>query len=1167
MTTLCLLPYLQSWDGTNLALRLLLIPRVSPFEPLAAGAPSFAAAHLVLDVRLVAGLDALPSLAAPSTGLTVDSPAPVNAVKLFNELANQFQIDPAPAPANPRPTGTRIKKHLPTSYRAAAQYTGERTPLVFTDDTYACAIRAMPQRPYHTLPPQDPKVPWGKVLAAALRQPMIAEALGLVRAVTIQVSPKDFFSAGGWIYVTLAPASDAFSLTTNTDGLKLYSARVPALSRARSLFTPVLFPVAFVPPPGPYDDLLQEATEYDDGFAKVVHGAQPARIDPLSEEDDGTRPVKDAGIRLGWDDEQTVIWLNRQIDPSSAALDAPMGAFGYRVDARKVGETGWHSLCRGRGLVGVGAVSLGTFDGELFVEATPVNLNGDQTGDFWLPIYFTNWYGVSLVGVDTDSRALSGAPPSTAAGVTGVAPDLPLRYGTDYQFRVRLMDHTGGGPTIGSVPAYSAHAPIATVPFRRHLRPKHLGIVNPPPKTPDPSNPPTQITLTRPLLGYPEFVFTGAVADPVAALTADLPAAKSEGREVGLPDPDVTAVQITVEARGLAFDPQASDAGYQPIYQTTRAFPSDPAQKLQVDLSWVDVHDVDTLSPVTTNGPLPLPTSRDIRVMFAAMGREDPQLSYFAADDVRLGPPIYVDMRKNADDERGLFLPALPGEQLKAIFLQPEALVDANLALAQRIAGRGGEAINDVSGRLAVELGVVVSGLTLRAGPGRRLLLGCAPAVRHVLGPDAASLTFASKNDLIQHWLVALRLTLDRDWTWGGLASSAIIIQRDGQEVGRLQDPRVANQDALQGAVRSQTDFLFLDAIEPKPSSGAFPTELEPSYTLVPNLVGSPSKADPPIKLSVRLPITTPPAQTPRLISAGIALSPYQRSTDYSQTQPRERALWLEFDRPPDNPRDAYFARVLRYAPDPILLPPDHDIAPVPEAPLAIDPEPMRVIVPGQSDDRAGLDAMQELVPSTSPVHYLLPLPPGIHEDSPELFGFFTYELRVGHSQGWSTARGRFGAALRVSGVQHPAPDLSCTVGRNSIGITVSAPFADPVFNGRSLQPKPPLSQIWVLLYAQAEQADGEDRRNVLLSHKRAFPSRISFEQPQPPTTYGVSTWSTSEVRDLLTALGFSPQASLSCLAVELLPNGATLADPLGGDLGQQRILRVSSLTPVPAIC
>ena len=54
--------------------------------------------------------------------------------------------------------------------------------------------------------------------------------------------------------------------------------------------------------------------------------------------------------------------------------------------------------------------------------------------------------------------------------------------------------------------------------------------------------------------------------------------------------------------------------------------------------------------------------------------------------------------------------------------------------------------------------------------------------------------------------------------------------------------------------------------------------------------------------------------------------------------------------------------------------------------------------------------------------HYLLPIPPGLHSESDELFGFFTYEFRVGHANIWSTAQGRFGRTLRATGIQHPAP-------------------------------------------------------------------------------------------------------------------------------------------------
>src|SRR5262249_23536340 len=159
------------------------------------------------------------------------------------------------------------------------------------------------------------------------------------------------------------------------------------------------------------------------------------------------------------------------------------------------------------------------------------------------------------------------------------------------------------------------------------------------------------------------------------------------------------------------------------------------------------------------------------------------------------------------------------------------------------------------------------------------------------------------------------------------------------------------------------------------------------------------------------------------------------------------------------DPNDACFGRVLSCAPDPLLTG-GAEVAPPPEPPLPIDPEPIRVIHPGQSDDRAGLSAMQQLLPTTSPRHFLVPLPPGLHQESRELFGFFVYELRVGHLREWSTARARYGPPLRVTGVQHPCPPLDCEAARTPEELLVSATFATPVFDGRGLLPPTPATVL-----------------------------------------------------------------------------------------------------------
>ena len=78
----------------------------------------------------------------------------------------------------------------------------------------------------------------------------------------------------------------------------------------------------------------------------------------------------------------------------------------------------------------------------------------------------------------------------------------------------------------------------------------------------------------------------------------------------------------------------------------------------------------------------------------------------------------------------------------------------------------------------------------------------------------------------------------------------------------------------------------------------------------------------------------------------------------------------------------------------------------------------------------------------------------------------------------------------RVTGVQHPAPTLVCYPSHSLGKVHVVAPFATPVLlNGTSLidpHEGKPRTRIWIMLYAQVMQADGESWRNVLLNHRHA---------------------------------------------------------------------------------
>jgi len=209
---------------------------------------------------------------------------------------------------------------------------------------------------------------------------------------------------------------------------------------------------------------------------------------------------------------------------------------------------------------------------------------------------------------------------------------------------------------------------------------------------------------------------------------------------------------------------------------------------------------------------------------------------------------------------------------------------------------------------------------------------------------------------------------------------------------------------------------------------------------------------------------------------------------------------------------------------------------------------------------------MQPLTPSSSPVHFMLPLPSGLAVDAPELFGFFVYEFRVGHQVEWSTAQGRFGPPLRVAGVQHPAPALLGLVSSQPEIVGVSAPYATPVFAGRSLLPPAPRTELWTMLYAQVTQADRIGQRNVLLGRTRLTRQGLHQRPLLPPGLAG-ALWPRNEIEAILADLALPASTPLSVIVVETLGDVGSLQDPLGGDLGHVRILRASPLTPIPAIC
>lgn len=1299
----------QKWGNGVIDLRVLLVPTGSPLQPLDLGLPQFAGTAWKLRTVVLSGLNgfwaANPSAGAVLAPVPVTLTPPPNAVTLFEALRDGLQVVDAPmTPAEKAARltklgGTRIKKELPESYTASFAFERPRTDDAGVGDEFGCALRDVVGGLAGDKKP-DKTMSWGKVIAYALRQPELAKALGLLYTdIQVPVGDVSQLEAGGWLYLELDPAAPG-QIVPPPDAFRRYAARLPALDATpRGLFAAVLFPVGQTSQAG-YDAPLAEAAVYDDGFAKILHSFQPDTADAASSGHNKLRPATDCGIDLGWDDEQVVIWHNRQLESARVRLggavmkpsvEAPLGVGGYRIDVRPDGVGAWNSLCQVQSVDAAGnpaplvfvapnqqPVFSALFAGELTVEPAPVrSLNAGKEAA-WLPRYFTRWQGRSLVVTDDTLYKLTGGQPLDADGqplnppqsVSYAAVDagIELLYGEVYEFRCRFADLTGGGPAETDEPKRPAPAPTTKRRFLRHVPPKALRLATDPPApgtggATDVIRQIDTLFLKRPLMGYPDFIYAGI--DRAKALTGannlftQVAAAKANGAAIGVADPDVAQVLISVQVRLPAHDPGPAgkrDGQFREIYKVVRNFAAydfnnplaDPAP-LEVGLEYLDVPNLeDFVADIEVNPPaggLPIPRARDVRLRLTPICADTP--NRYANQGVRSGQTIDLATRAPALNEADLFVADTAEQRLNAILLQPAAQLPQ---------------------RLAQQLDLTANNLSFAPEPGHRVVFGASGALRHSLSGDNGVITFAAESELRHQWIAVITLELDRDWTWDGLQDRSFEIARKDAPnaaehvVGQIDLRFAVNELALLGDEalfperRTTTRLIFFDAIDPTPAPGAFPKILQPRWIVRPRLrdPAAPGEAALEWSQDIRLPVASAPKQTPKLVSAGLALSPFEAKNSYSLTTKRERALWLQFDQPIADPNDRLFARVLAYGPDPLLsgeithklMPPQilgGDFNPAeyaaqnlpgtvePDPPqVPIDAELIRVIVPNQPEDNSGLDAMVELIPGDSGTHFVMPLPPGIAPDALELFGFWTYEIRVGHKAIWSTAQARFGRPLRVSGVQHPAPSLSCVAHRvvppegpaavfePPARIVVTAPYATPVYADKKLTNPAegdPRTRIWVMLYAQVMQADGSTWRNVLLGRKFAWPQ---FDQTQigglkrgsTRDVLGRAEFELKAVENVLAGLALPTDSPLSVLAVELLPGGgmahtiynfgkasiigvgdvpeapadpfatpfygavfqaaAVTSDPLGRDLGtirSHRILRASPLTPVPPGC
>ena len=455
-TGLSLMLFPQRWDGRRLSASLLVLPRGDPLHaPLWAEGAVFAGAPVALQLELQPGGDAFTPGAAGNLSVDFTPPLATRAVELFSALHAQFL--PTPPPSNPQALWRwreqrrarwaalgAVRKVLPESYLAAlgGGHAGRdalrRAAFLLSEADLSRRLIRSASEPQSAA---ERHLSWGEVLSHALRQPALARALGLVIDIDTGFTGWDVasvLSQGGWLQLTLAAAQ-----RHRAPGLAV---RIPPLGAApRPLFAAMLFREdadGTEPRPQPWRD---EADAYSDGFARVVHSTEYRPLGasvPLA-----PPPGVHPGLAIGWDDEQVLAWAQRHIDAlcSPAEASGLPGVAGYRVDVRERGAThaAWRSLCGLRGTLSVGAWR-SDFIGESRIDVAPLIAGHGDEAFAYLPRHFAVWRGGSLVAGSGGAWSAQPWPPDQ--------PLPELHPGSDWEFRVRLVDLSGGGPQLGDQP-------------------------------------------------------------------------------------------------------------------------------------------------------------------------------------------------------------------------------------------------------------------------------------------------------------------------------------------------------------------------------------------------------------------------------------------------------------------------------------------------------------------------------------------------------------------------------------------------------------------------------------------------------------------------------------------------------------------------------------------
>ena len=516
--------------------------------------------------------------------------------------------------------------------------------------------------------------------------------------------------------------------------------------------------------------------------------------------------------------------------------------FFYRVDVRETGDPDWHSLVRIRSKAALTlagqTIAPAQTELETGVQVFPAKVNGAHrhgvlaaqllhavvrrrrsSSRTAAPRQLDASGALAKPGSYSDANIPANPAQKGDLYEPLLPEDCELKYGHEYEFRVRLGDLTGGGPLEGDDELNDAPATSASLVFRRYVAPKQLdrharrSAGRRPTRARSSSSRAARSPSPGRASGYPALLFTELDTDDAFQKLLDdetfLHTAKPAGQTIKeYRDVSYLRSRRRPHAGGRGREdaaPRQPGVGLRSASPSSgctrplRSFDADLEEPFALQLEYRNANVIDfgnqidlgdlqlSKDDIDDGDAIVLPRSRDIRITLYPVCPDKPgKLEYFGFAKTRIGEKLYrvgepfeFFVREDADDEKHFFKPGLESHQLQGLYLQPDPpQVNNPLTIVASVVAGSELAQTTLMERIASQLRLDYKGQTLIGKPGERMQFGCSNRIRHTLAPDNSSLTFATAEELLGHWLCVLSFEVQRDWTWDGLADQGIEVRR-----------------------------------------------------------------------------------------------------------------------------------------------------------------------------------------------------------------------------------------------------------------------------------------------------------------------------------------------------------------------------------------------------